>query len=111
MPRKGDGAGSTGCAPCRVGTRSPQVGTNGTDIPRADGHADGMTPIDIKRRAEARMLQLLTDSGLPMPDEVRYREDSVEFLWTDRKVAVIVDLDDFEENDAMDGYSRDGIAA
>jgi hypothetical protein len=57
------------------------------------------------------MLQLLSDSGLPMPDEVNYRENSVELLWTDRKVAVVVDLDDFEENDAMDGYSRDGIAA
>jgi hypothetical protein len=32
------------------------------------------------------------------------------FAWTDTKVALVVDLEDFDEVDANDGYSRDGIA-
>jgi hypothetical protein len=74
-------------------------------------HPSGMAPIDRKQQAERRFLQLIEDSGLPAPDEVRYRTRSVEFLWLDRKVAVVVDLDDFDEEDADGGYSREGIAA
>lgn len=70
-----------------------------------------MTPQDRKQQVERQMLQLLEDSGLMLPDVVTYREDSVEFLWEDQKVLVIVDLDDFEETNAMGGFSREGIAA
>jgi len=70
-----------------------------------------MAPIDQKQQAERRMLQLIEDSGLPMPDEVRYGERCVEFWWLDRKVVVVVDLEDFDEVEAMGGYSREGITA
>jgi hypothetical protein len=70
-----------------------------------------MAPIDQKQRAERRMLRLLDDFGLPQPDEVQYGEDCVRFLWHDRKVAVVVDLEDFDEIDANGGYTHDGLAA
>ena len=70
-----------------------------------------MAPIDQKQRAERRMLQLLNDNGLPAPDEVQYGEQCVRFLWHDLKVAVVVDLDDFDEIDANGGYDHDGLAA
>jgi hypothetical protein len=70
-----------------------------------------MAPIDQKQRAERRLLRLLKDSGLPAPDEVQYGEDCVRFLWHDRKVAVVVDLEDFDEIDLHGGYDSDGLAA
>ena len=58
------------------------------------------------------MLALLEDSGLPLPDEVEYGTACVRFLWLDRKIAVVVDLDeDFGETDANGGYRREGISA
>jgi hypothetical protein len=70
-----------------------------------------MAPIDQKQQAERRMLRLLEDSGLPLPDEVEYGERCVRFLWHDRKIAVVVDLEDFDEIDAAGGYTHDGLAA
>jgi hypothetical protein len=70
-----------------------------------------MAPIDRKRQAERRMLALLEDSGLPLPDEVEYGMESVRFLWLDRKVVVVVDLEEFDEGDANGGYTREGITA
>jgi hypothetical protein len=43
--------------------------------------------------AERALRELLPDAGLPQPDEVEYREESVVFLWHATKLAVIVDLD------------------
>ncbi len=57
------------------------------------------------------MLALLEDSGLPGPDTVEYGEACVRFLWTDRKVAVVIDLDDFDEVDADGGYDREDVVA
>jgi hypothetical protein len=70
-----------------------------------------MAPIDQKQRVERRMLELLEDSGLPNPDQVEYGTACVRFLWHDLKVAVIVDLDDFDEVDAVGGYQREGVCA
>ena len=70
-----------------------------------------MATIDIKRQAERRFLQLIDDSGLPLPDEVEYGDNCVRFLWLDRKVAVVVDLDEFGDADANHGYTREGITS
>jgi hypothetical protein len=70
-----------------------------------------MAPIDRKQQAERRILALLEDSGLPLPDEVHYGIDCVRFLWLDRKVAVVIDLEDFGEVDANGGYAHEGITA
>jgi len=70
-----------------------------------------MAPIDRKQQAERRFVALMEDSGLPLPDEVQYGTDCVRFLWLDRKVAVVIDLENFAEVDAHGGYSREGLAA
>ena len=58
------------------------------------------------------MLALLEDSGLPLPDEVQHGTDSVRFLWRDRRVAVVVELDEeFEAADANGANTREGITA
>jgi hypothetical protein len=70
-----------------------------------------MATIDQKQRAERRMLQLLEDAGLPAPDDVQYEQNCVRLLWHDRKVAVVIELDDFDEVDARGGYTLEDIAA
>ena len=70
-----------------------------------------MAPIDQKQRAERRMLDLLSDSGLPLPDAVEYDVGCVRFLWHDRKVAVVIELEDFDVLDADGGYDREDVAA
>ena len=73
----------------------------------------GMQNRDRKEQCERRMMALLEDSGLPLPDvvDLEHSENEVRFLWWEPKLAVIVDLEDFEETDANGGYSREGIAA
>ncbi|MDT7561329.1 MAG: hypothetical protein QOI68_5811 [Pseudonocardiales bacterium] len=44
--------------------------------------------------AETAMRDLLSEGGLPAPDEVEYRERSIVLLWHETKLAVVVDLDD-----------------
>ena len=70
-----------------------------------------MAPIDEKQQAERRMLQLLEDGGLPRPDAVEYGERCIRLLWHDRKVAVVVDLDEFGERDAFGDYDHEGLVA
>lgn len=55
----------------------------------------GPSAPEVGREAEAerRMLGLLSDAGLPTPDEVQHGDGEVRFLWHDHKVAVVVDLD------------------
>jgi hypothetical protein len=50
--------------------------------------------------AERALRELLPGAGLPQPDEVEYREESVVFLWHETKLAVIVDLDGTGVEDA-----------
>ena len=52
------------------------------------------------------MLRLLEDNGLPAPDEIELGQEEVRFLWLDRKVAVIVELD----TDEYDDHIPEGIA-
>jgi hypothetical protein len=68
--------------------------------------AAGMAPIDRKLQVQRRMLRLLDDNGLPAPDEVELGEREVRFLWLDRKVALVVELD----TDEYDDHIPEGIA-
>jgi hypothetical protein len=52
-----------------------------------------MATTDEHAAAERAFRELLPEAGLPQPDEVEYREESVVFLWHETKLAVIVDLD------------------
>lgn len=68
--------------------------------------AVGVAPIDRKLQVQRRTLRLLKDNGLPAPDEVELGEREVRFLWLDRKVALIVELD----RDEFDDHIPEGIA-
>ncbi len=70
-----------------------------------------MASIDQKQLVERRFMALIEDSGLPLPDEVEYGTDCVRFLWLDRKLVVIVDLENSGEVDANGGFAREGISA
>ena len=72
----------------------------------------GMANMDRKEQCQRRVLALLDEYGLPLPDEVDlyYGEAEVLFAWTDSKVALVVDLEDFDEVDANGGHGREGIA-
>ena len=74
-------------------------------------HPADMAPIDQKQLVEHRFMALMEDSGLPLPDEVEYGTDCVRFLWLDRKLVVIVDIESSGEVDANGGFTREGIAA
>jgi hypothetical protein len=68
-----------------------------------------VAPIDIKQRAERRMLELIDGAGLPPPDTIEHGERCVRFLWHDRKVAVVVDVSEFDELDGNEGHIPEGI--
>jgi hypothetical protein len=67
--------------------------------------------IDQKQLVERRFTALMEDTGLPLPDEVEYGADCVRFLWLDRKLVVIVDLESSGEVDANGGFTHEGITA
>jgi hypothetical protein len=56
--------------------------------------------------AERAFRELLPEAGLPQPDEVEYREESVVFLWHETKLAVIVDLDGTGQDGRQGGDVR-----
>src|SRR4051812_49912738 len=57
--------------------------------------------------AERAFRELLPGAGLPQPDEVEYRDESVVFLWHESKLAVIVDLDGTGAGGAGDRAPQD----
>ena len=58
--------------------------------------------------AERAFRELLPEAGLPQPDEVEYREESVVFLWHETKLAVIVDLDGTGETEPTQSDAQQG---
>jgi hypothetical protein len=43
--------------------------------------------------AERRFREIVRTAELPEPDEVEYDEASVVFLWDEKKLVVVIDLD------------------
>lgn len=70
-----------------------------------------MQKSDIKEQCRRRFLELIAEYGLPEPDTVVLEEDAVRFMWSDRQVAVVINIEEFEEHDANHGFSRDGLPA
>jgi uncharacterized protein with LGFP repeats len=54
----------------------------------------GMATIIELHKAERAARQMLDDQGLPQPDQIEYREASIALLWNDRKVAMVIDVDE-----------------
>jgi hypothetical protein len=61
--------------------------------------------------AEGAMRELLSESGLPPPDEVEYRDRSIVLLWHEMKLAVVVELDDPPAGGSPAGGIAPGAAA
>ena len=53
-----------------------------------------MEPTPRHQAAEASFRRLLEEGGLPQPDAVELRPDSLVFLWHESKLAVVVDLEE-----------------
>jgi hypothetical protein len=54
-------------------------------------------PTPRHRACERDFRRIITDGDLVQPDEVEYTPASLIFKWTEQKLAVVVDLDDPEE--------------
>jgi hypothetical protein len=54
---------------------------------------------DRHHQAEARFRALLTESGLPQPDEVAHLRRCLVFLWEPSKSVVLIDLDELPAGD------------
>jgi hypothetical protein len=59
-----------------------------------------------QENARARFLELAVDAGLPTPDVVVHQREQLRFLWTDRKVMVVLDLDDLTAPTTVTARSR-----
>ena len=96
-----------------------------TRVPRPD-KLRSMDPSPRHRAAERRFRQLLKDNGLEVPDRVPYDPEELVFFWEERKLAVVVELDDAEQRSmarahapprgaqpaaAVDCHHADGAAA
>jgi hypothetical protein len=60
----------------------------------------------IETEVEAR--KMLSDAGLPAPDEVEYGYGCIRLLFHDPKMVLVIDIDDYSEVDARLG-SEPGV--
>jgi hypothetical protein len=68
-----------------------------------------MTPTTRHREIETRFHELLSDAGVPLPDETAHLSRAVIFVWFDSKAFVLVDLDEAPDDHALlfDGLDVD----
>jgi len=91
----------------RTGTEFPYPSTVG----RARHEIERLTTVSERQElAIARFTKLAEDGGLPMFDEVLREGAAVRFVWNDRKVVVIIDLDDFPTHPVGGGAASDDTA-
>ena len=62
-----------------------------------------MATLPEKIRVESKMRDLLEAEGMPLPDRVEYGYGFIRLFWTESKVVVVVDIDDYSEIDAERG--------
>lgn len=53
-----------------------------------------MATLKQKIEAEAAGRRLLVEGGLPQPDGVEYGHTCIRFLWNERKVALVIEIDE-----------------
>ena len=64
------------------------------------------------QEVEDRFRDLLSEAGLPAPDEAAQLRRAVVFLWYDTKAFVLVDLEELPAGeDPFAGFDPDGLAA
>lgn len=64
-----------------------------------------MATLREKIAAERRVRELLEREGLPTPDIVEYGYACIRLLWTESKVALVIDIDEFAHDEVgeLDG--------
>jgi hypothetical protein len=62
-----------------------------------------MATLSEKIECEIEARKMLTDNGLPAPDEVEYGYGCIRLLFHDSKTVLVIDIDDYSEVDARRG--------
>ena len=63
-----------------------------------------MVSLDMKRKAEGRIRQLLCDDGFAQPDEIQYEINSVLLIWRSVNRSIMVDVtEDGEIGETTEG--------
>ena len=53
-----------------------------------------MVPLSLKKKAERRLRQLLSEDGFAQPEEVQYGTNSVTLIWHSVNKSIVVDVND-----------------
>jgi hypothetical protein len=62
-----------------------------------------MATLSQKIECEANARKVLTDAGLPEPDEVEYGCGCIRFFFHESKTVLVIDIDDYGAVDARRG--------
>lgn len=54
----------------------------------------GMATLEEKIKAELLLRSMVTNEGLPEPDHIEYGHTCIRAIWTESKVALVIDIDD-----------------
>jgi hypothetical protein len=54
----------------------------------------GMATLEEKIKAELLLRSMVTNEGLPDPDHIEYGHTCIRAIWTESKLAVVIDIDD-----------------
>ena len=58
-----------------------------------------MATIEQKIQAEERIRRIITEQGLPEPDQIEYGHTCVRVLWLEHKLCVRIDIDEDPDYD------------
>jgi hypothetical protein len=62
-----------------------------------------MATLSQKIKCEAEARTMLDDAGLPEPDKIEYGYGCIRLFFNDPKVVLVIDIDDYGEEDARRG--------
>jgi hypothetical protein len=65
-----------------------------------------MATLAKKIEVESKVREMLDEQGMPEPDRIEYEYGCIRLFWTDSKVVLVVDIDDYSEVDAERGIPR-----
>jgi hypothetical protein len=65
-----------------------------------------MATLRQKIAAERKVRELLATEDVPAPDRIEYGFTCIRLYWLEPKVVLVVDIDEFAENDPQNGTSR-----
>jgi hypothetical protein len=65
-----------------------------------------MATLRQKIAAERRVRELLATEDVPVPDRIEYGFTCIRLFWFEPKVVLVVDIDEFPENDPENEGSR-----